>query len=52
MVVNGKYVVDGRMAGSNEAMLQVVDFLVARERAARRAAPAAGNTRPAAPASR
>ena len=52
MVVNGKYVVDGRMAGSNEGMLQVVDFLVARERAARRAAPAAGNTRPAAPASR
>ncbi len=34
LVVNGKYVVDGRMAGGNVAMLQVVDFLVARERAA------------------
>ncbi len=34
LVVNGKYVVDGRMAGGNVAMLQVVDFLVAQERAA------------------
>ena len=34
MVVNGKYRVDGRMAGSNEDMLKVVDFLVAKEKAA------------------
>ncbi|NCF44411.1 MAG: thioredoxin domain-containing protein [Proteobacteria bacterium] len=34
MIVNGKYRVDGRMAGSNQAMLDVVNFLVARERAA------------------
>ena len=34
MVVNGKYRVDGRMAGSNENMLKVVDFLVAKEKAA------------------
>jgi|TARA_B110000977_G_C10980861_1_gene456075 thiol:disulfide interchange protein DsbA len=34
MVVNGKYRVDGRMAGSNEDMLKVVDFLVAKEQAA------------------
>lgn len=34
MVVNGKYRVDGRMAGSNEGMLKVVDFLVAKEKAA------------------
>ncbi len=33
MVVNGKYIVDGRMAGGNAAMLEVVDFLVAQERA-------------------
>ena len=32
MVVNGKYRVDGRMAGGNVAMLEVVDFLVAKER--------------------
>lgn len=31
MIVNGKYRVGGRMAGSNEAMLDVVDFLVRRE---------------------
>ena len=34
MVVNGKYRVDGKMAGSNEEMLRVVDFLVAKEKAA------------------
>jgi hypothetical protein len=34
MVVNGKYRVDGRMAGSNEGMLEVVDFLIAKEKAA------------------
>lgn len=28
MVVNGKYRVDGRMAGSNTKMLEVVDYLV------------------------
>ena len=38
MVVNGKYVVDGRMAGGNAKMLEVVDFLVAKERAAATAA--------------
>ena len=31
MIVNGKYRVGGRMAGSNEAMLDVVHFLVRRE---------------------
>ena len=31
MIVNGKYRVGGRKAGSNEAMLDVVDFLVRRE---------------------
>ena len=33
MVVNGKYRVDGRMAGGNAKMLEVVDFLVAKEKA-------------------
>lgn len=32
IIVNGKYRVDGRMAGSNARMLEVVDFLVAKER--------------------
>ena len=32
MVVNGKYRVDGKMAGGNKEMLEVVDFLVAKER--------------------
>ena len=31
MIVNGKYRVGGQMAGSNEAMLDVVDYLVQRE---------------------
>ena len=31
MIVNGKYRVDGRMAGSNQGMLDVVNFLVERE---------------------
>ncbi|MFW6093262.1 MAG: thiol:disulfide interchange protein DsbA/DsbL [Pseudomonadota bacterium] len=35
MIVDGMYRVDGRMAGSNSAMLDVVDFLVAQRRAAR-----------------
>ena len=34
MIVNGKYRVDGRMAGGNAAMLEVVDFLVEKERQA------------------
>ena len=33
LVVNGKYRIDGRMAGGNAAMLEVVDFLVAKEQA-------------------
>jgi thiol:disulfide interchange protein DsbA len=33
MVVNGKYRTTATLAGSNEKMLQVVDFLVAKERA-------------------
>ncbi|MCZ6886874.1 MAG: thiol:disulfide interchange protein DsbA/DsbL [Gammaproteobacteria bacterium] len=33
IVVNGKYRVDARMAGSNTLMLQVVDYLVGIERA-------------------
>lgn len=35
MVVNGKYRVGGRMAGSNRAILEIVDFLLAKERAER-----------------
>ena len=31
MIVNGKYRVDGRMAGSNTKMLEVVDYLVSLE---------------------
>ncbi|MEE2781787.1 MAG: thiol:disulfide interchange protein DsbA/DsbL [Pseudomonadota bacterium] len=34
MIVNGKYRVGGRMAGGNAKMLEVVDFLVAKERLA------------------
>ena len=34
MIVNGKYRVNPQMAGSQTAMLQVVDFLIAKERAA------------------
>lgn len=37
MVVNGKYHTSARMAGSNEAMLGVVDHLIAKERAERAA---------------
>ena len=33
MVVAGKYLVDGRSAGSNNKMLEVVDFLIEKERA-------------------
>ena len=35
MIVNGKYRVDGESAGGNEAMLKVVDFLVAKEQSAK-----------------
>jgi thiol:disulfide interchange protein DsbA len=35
LVVDGTYRVDGRMAGSNAAMLEVVNHLVAKQRAAR-----------------
>jgi protein dithiol oxidoreductase (disulfide-forming) len=38
MVVQGKYRIDGQMAGSNAAMLEVVDFLLAKERNAAAAA--------------
>ncbi len=46
IVVNGKYVVDGRMAGSNAGMLQVADFLIRKERDAKPKKPAAAITRP------
>jgi protein dithiol oxidoreductase (disulfide-forming) len=45
MVVNGKYRTTATLAGSNEKMLQVVDFLVAKERAERAAS--VGHTVPA-----
>jgi thiol:disulfide interchange protein DsbA len=32
MIVNGKYRIDGRMAGGNAKMIEVVDFLVDKER--------------------
>lgn len=31
VIVNGKYLVSASMAGSNERMIQIIDFLVARE---------------------
>ncbi|MGD8616352.1 MAG: thiol:disulfide interchange protein DsbA/DsbL [Gammaproteobacteria bacterium] len=34
LIVDGKYVVSAKMAGGNKEMLEVVDFLVAKERAA------------------
>jgi protein dithiol oxidoreductase (disulfide-forming) len=37
MIVNGKYRIDGRMAGSNTKMLEVVDYLVKMEQAAKSA---------------
>jgi len=49
MIVNGKYMVDGRMAGSNSAMLEVVDFLVAKERAARHGVTAGPSVKPLGP---
>jgi len=38
LVVAGKYVVDGRMAGNNTRMLQVADYLVAQERESKKGA--------------
>lgn len=35
MIVNGKYRVEGKMAGGNAEMLKIVDFLVQKELAAR-----------------
>lgn len=32
MVVNGKYLLSGRMAGSNEGMLKVADYLLSKEK--------------------
>jgi len=40
LVVNGKYLTTGRLAGGNEKMLKVVDFLVNKERKAISAAAA------------
>lgn len=34
LIVNGKYRIEGGMAGSNAEMLRVADFLIAKERAA------------------
>lgn len=34
LIVNGKYRVDGQLAGNNTKMLQVVDFLIEKERSA------------------
>ncbi len=31
VIVNGKYLVSGSLAGSNERMIEIIDFLVARE---------------------
>jgi thiol:disulfide interchange protein DsbA len=45
LVVNGKYLTSAQMAGGNKQMLQVVDFLVDKERAGS----AAATTVPAAP---
>ena len=45
LIVNGRYRVTGEKAGSNEGMLEVVDFLIQKERDTRAAAAAA---RPAA----
>ena len=43
LIVNGKYKVDGAMAGSQQGMLEIAQFLIEKERATRAsAAPAAG----------
>ena len=33
VIVNGKYLVTGSLAGSNEAMIQIIDYLIEKERA-------------------
>ena len=33
VIVNGKYLVTGSVAGSNERMIQIINFLVAQEMA-------------------
>ena len=40
LVVNGKYLVTAKMAGSNKQMLEVVDYLVEQERGSSEAAAA------------
>ena len=40
IIVNGKYSTGAKLAGSNQALFEVVDYLVAQERAAAPAAPA------------
>ncbi len=35
LIVNGKYRIEGKLAGSNSNMLRVADFLIEKERAAR-----------------
>jgi hypothetical protein len=44
VVVNGKYLTSGSMAGSYDAVLAVVDFLVARERETRATQAPAGSS--------
>ena len=39
LLVNGKYRVTGKLAGGLEAMLDVADFLIEKERSASRSAP-------------
>ena len=41
LIVNGKYRTSARLAGSNQKMLEVVDFLIEKERAALAASPQA-----------
>lgn len=43
LIVNGKYRVDGRMAGGSESMLKVANFLVEKERGGEAAELAAGS---------
>ena len=47
LVVNGKYKTNSSRAGTNVGMLQVVDFLVKKEQAARKAAMADAGTQEA-----
>lgn len=43
IIVNGKYRIEGDMAGSNAAMLRIADFLIERERSANSTASAEGS---------